>query len=223
MFSSTAYEAFYSYIGIHLHEASIKIITSQEVLVGLLFLILGYCFIMTTFRYFSKYMPAFLGQGRKATLSSIVKIFFCFVIGVSLLKVDSPSRVKNFTRSSWHTNPYIQSKLPTIEESYRVSFIFDLLSRSAEEFSRLISVMVDELFKKTNSELSAPAAFYKAVLYSGSMTIDDVQLRDKIDVYSNNCFSKILPLLGLAKEKDKLDEFFKPNGIVDQELSSFPY
>ena len=167
MFSSTAYEAFYTYIGIYLHEASIKIITSQEVLVGLLMLILGICFLMATWRYFSKYMPSFLGKGRSVGASAIFRIFVCFIIGVSILKVDSPSRVKNYKRMSWHTNKYIESRFPSIEESYQVSFIFDLFTRSAEEISRLASVLVDELFKKTNSELDAPSAFYKAVMYAG--------------------------------------------------------
>lgn len=222
MFSSTAYEAFYTYIGIYLHEASIQIITSQEVLVGLLILILGFTFLMTFWKYFSRYMPGFLGKGGGKGLGSIFKVIACFVIGVSLLKVDSQSRVKSYDRSSWHTNPYIQSRFPTSEESYRVSFIFDLLTRSAEEVSRLASRLVDELFQKTNSELEAPAAFYKAVMYAGSITIDDPELGDKIDVYTNSCFEKVLPLLSEAKKKDKLDEFFKSGGIVDDELEAIP-
>ena len=220
MFSSTAYEAFYTYIGIYLHEISIKIITSQEVLMGILVLILGFNFLITIWRYFSRYMPGFLKSGRSLTIYSFFKIMACVMIGFSLLKVDAPSRVKNYKRMSWHTNSYIKSRFPSAEESYQVSFIFDLLSRSAEEVSRLGSVIIDKLFKKTNSELEAPAAFYKAVLYSGSITIDDKELRDKINVYTNNCFSKVLPLLGMAKKKNKIDEFFKQNGVVDQELQS---
>lgn len=220
MFSSTAYEAFYTYIGIYLHEASIKIITSQEVLVGLLILILGITFLSSSWKYFSRYMP-FVKKGG-ASFSVFFKILACFIIGVSLLKVDSPARIKNYKRISWHTNPYIQSRFPTIEESYSVSFVFDLLTRSAEEISKLASVLVDELFKKTNSELDAPAAFYKAVMYAGSTTIDDLELRDKIEVYTNSCFEKVLPLLGAAKKQDKLDEFFKPQGAVDQELDAIP-
>lgn len=222
MFSSTAYEAFYTYIGIYLHEASISIITSQEVLIGILVLILGFSFLMTAWRYFSRYMPGFLGSARSVSLYGFFKIIACLVIGFSLLKVDSPSRVKNYKRMSWHTNSYIQSRFPSIEESYQVSFVFDLLSSSAEEISRLGSIIVDRLFKKTNSELDAPAAFYKAVLYSGSMTIDDVELKDKISVYTSSCFDKVLPLLGMARKKGKIDEFFKKNGVVDQELRSIP-
>ncbi len=222
MFSSTAYEAFYTYIGIYLHEASIKIITSQEVLVGLLLLILGATFLLATWRYFSKYMPGFLGRGKSGGIGVFFKIIACFLIGVSLLKVDAPTRIKNYKRMSWHTNSYLQSRFLSLEESYNVSFIFDILTRSAEEIAKYGSYIVDEIFKKTNSELEAPSAFYRAILYAGSLTIDDLELRDKIDVYTNNCFDKILPLLGKAKKQDKLDEFFKRHGVVDTELDLIP-
>ena len=222
MFSSTAYEAFYTYIGVYLHEASIKIITSQEVFVGIFLLIIGFTFLMTCWKYFSKYMPGFLRGSQSVGIYTLFKIIACFIIGFSLLKVDSNSRVKNYQRISWHTNPYIQTRFPSVEESSQVSFIFDILSSAAEEVSYFGSVIVDRLFQKTNSEMEAPAAFYKAVLYSGSMTIDDAELRDKVEVYTNNCFEKVLPLLGVAKKKNKLDEFFKRNGVVDQELKSIP-
>ena len=222
MFSSTAYEAFYTYIGIYLHEASIKIITSQEFLIGLLVLILGISFLMTAWRYFSSYMPSFLGSGKALSIYSFFKIIACLVVGLSLLKVDAPAKVKNYQRMSWHTNPYIESRFPSIEESYKVSFVFDLLSSSAEEVAHLVSLLIDGLFKRTNSEVEAPSAFYRAILYSSSITIDDVELKDKISVYGSNCFDKVLPLIGLAKQRDKIDEFFKRNGIVDNELKAIP-
>ena len=222
MFSATAYEAFYTYIGIYLHEASIKIITSQEVLAGILVVILGFSFLMTTWKYFSRYMPGFFKSTRTVSVYSFFKIMACLIIGFSLLKVDAPSQVKNYKRMSWHTNPYIQSRFSSIEESYKVSFIFDLLSRSAEEVARLGSLIIDGLFKKTNSELEAPAAFYKAVLYAGVLTIDDIELKDKISVYASSCFDKVLPLMGTAKKRGKIDEFFNKNGFIDQELKSIP-
>ena len=222
MFSSTAYEAFYTYIGIYLHEVSIQIITSQEVLIGILVLILGFSFLMTAWRYFSRYMPGFLGSGKHVGIYSFFKIMVCLVVGFSLLKVDAPARVKNYKRMSWHTNPYIESRFPSIEESYKVSFVFDLLSSSAEEISHLASIIIDKIFKKTNSEVEAPSAFYRAVLYSGSMTIDDIELRDKVSVYGSQCFDKVLPLLGQAKKRGKMDEFFQKNGLVDEELKAIP-
>ncbi len=222
MFSSTAYEAYYTYIGIYLHETSIKIITSQEVLIGILVLILGLTFFFGTWQYFSKFMPHGLGAGKSVGISFFFKVIACFLIGMSLLTVDVPKNIKTYKRVSWHTNPYIQGRFPGANESYKVSFIFDLFIRSAEEISQFGSSIVDRIFAKTNSELEAPAAFYKAFMYAGSQTIDDPGLVDKIDVYSRSCFDQVLPLIGAAKTQDRIDEFFRKNGIVDQELSNIP-
>ena len=221
MFASTAYEAYYAYIGIYLHEASIKIITSQEVLVGLLALILGYCVLMGTWRYCSTYLPIF-ATSRKVGVSFIFKIIACFLLGVSLLKVEAPEGVKNYNRKSWHKNPYISSRMPGINPTYKVSLIFDLFTRSAEEIAKFATGIVDGLFAKTNSQLDAPSAFYKAVLFAGSQTIDDPRLKDEIDAYTNSCFDKILPLLGQAKQEDRIDQFFKGHSVVDKELERIP-
>ncbi len=45
---------------------------------------------------------------------------------------------------------------------------------------------------------------------------------DKVDVYSKSCFDQVLPLLGQAKSQDRIDEFFRQNGLVDQELGHIP-
>lgn len=220
MFSTTAYEAYYTYIGLYLHQASIDVITHQAVLIGLLFLILGGTFLIGTWRYFSKFMPLGFGGKRTVGVGFFIKIIACFLIGVSLLKVNSHSDVKNYDRKSWHNNSYITSRTAGLNEKFRVSFIFDLLTRSAEEVAALGSSVVDQLFSQssTNSELKAPAAFYKAILYAGSQTIDDPMLRDKIDVYTDSCFDQVLPLIGLTSRKDKVDVLFGENGEVDREL-----
>ena len=222
MFSSTAYEAFYSYIGLYLHEASIAIITSEAVLKGLLLLILGVSFLLGVWRYFSRYMPGMFGSGRSVKASFFFKIIACFLLGMALLKVDVQEDVKNYKRDSWKNNPYINSRSASLGQPYRVSFVFALLTTAAEEIAGFASSVIDRLFLKTNSELQAPGAFYKAVLYAGSQTIDDPGLRDKIDVYANSCFDKILPLLGQAKHEDRFDEFFRKNGVVDHELRHIP-
>lgn len=223
MFSQTAYEAFYTYIGLYLHEASIQLITSQEVLAGLLLIIFATIFFIATWRYFGKYMPGFaLGKSRKVGLGVFVKVLASFLLGVAILKVDSPIGIKNPKRVTWHENKYIQGKIPHVEESYKVSFIFDLFTRSAEEIAQLANVIVDKLFKKTNSELEAPAAFYRAILYTGTLTIEDPDLRGLIDLYTERCFNEVIPMIGNAKKSDKLSEFFRDNGVVDQELRAIP-
>ena len=222
MFSNTAYEAYYTYIGMYLHQASIEIITSEVVLLGLMFLILGTTFLLGTWRYFSKYMPPLFGRGRTVGIGYFFKTIACFLIGVSLLRVNSHSSVKDYSRNSWHQNSYISSRYGGIQEHYKVSFIFDLLTRSAEEISAFGSKVIDRLFSTTNSQLEAPDAFYKAILYAGSQSIDDQGLRDKIDVYTDSCFDKVLPLLGMTSKRNKLDEFFGKNGVVDHELKAIP-
>ena len=217
MFSSTAYEAYYTYIGMFLHQASIEIITSKVVLVMLLMLILGGTFIWGVWRYFSKYFPPMFGRGRTVGLGFFFKLVTCFVVGVSLLNVGSIATVKDYERKPWHNNPYISSKYD-VRENYKVSFIFDLLTRSAEEIAAFGSEVVDDMFKTTNSELKAPSAFYKAILYAGSQSIDDMELRNKVDVYTDSCFDKVLPFIALASRKDKIDEFFNHNGVIDKEL-----
>lgn len=219
MFSSTAYEAFYSYIGIYLHEASIRIITSQSVLNAVMMLTLGICFIMGAWRFTKKQIP---GMGGGGGIGFIFKLMACFLIGMSLLRVESDHSVNNFKRHSWHNNSYISSRLPSVEPHYKVSFIFDLLVRSAEELARFGNQVVDQLFAKTNSQLEAPDAFYRAILFAGSQTIEDPQLKDKIDVYTRSCFDKILPLLGEARVQNRMDEFFREGGAVDLELDAIP-
>lgn len=220
MFSSTAYEAIYTYIGLYLHEASVKIITSQEVFLAILVIIVGSLFLFTAWRFFSNYIPGTLGGRRGGkSLGVFFKILVCFFLGVGLLKLGSYTKIRSFKKVSWHTNPYIESKFPGLEESYRVSFIFDILSRSSEEVARYLGVIVDKLFQSTNSELETPSIFYRAIMYAGTGTIDDPTLRDKIDFYTHECFEKVLPLIEAGKKKDKVDEFFSENGAVDRELN----
>jgi hypothetical protein len=52
-----------------------------------------------------------------------------------------------------------------------VSFLFDVLSRSAEEISALIARVIDSVFQSTHSQLDAPDFFFKAIMYAGSETI----------------------------------------------------
>lgn len=222
MFSTTAYEAYYTYIGMYLHQASIEIITSETVLLGLMLLILGATFIIGTWRYFSKFMPPMFGRSRTVGLSFFFKVIACFLIGVSLLRVDSQGSVKDYGRGSWHENTYISSRYGGIQKHYKVSFIFDILTRSAEEIAAFGSQVIDKLFATTNSQLEAPSAFYKAILYAGSQTIEDAGLRDKIDVYTDSCFDKVLPLLGMTAKRNKIDEFFAQNGVIDHELKHIP-
>ena len=107
MFSSTAYEALYTYIGLHLHEASIKILTSYKFFAAIMIMVFALAFFFTAWKYFSRYFPGGLGSGG-ANLGKIVKIIACLFIGMTILKVDTQSSVTNYKNQSWHENSYVR-------------------------------------------------------------------------------------------------------------------
>ena len=76
MFSNTAYEAMYEYIGLALHSKFIEVITSQKVFLGVVTLIFGVLFFVTAVEFFSRYMPGSLVKRRHVPLSKFVKITF---------------------------------------------------------------------------------------------------------------------------------------------------
>lgn len=208
MFTNTAYEALYEYLGLQLHASFVEFITSQRVFGSVILLIFGVMFFVTTSQFFSRYLPGVLVQRRMIPLSRYVKMVACLFLGISLLKVGSTTSVKDYKGTSWHGNGYIKANDSSIKEDYRVSLLFDVLSRSAEEITSLLNQMIDGIFAKTNSQLEAPNFFYKAVMLAGASTLDDPALRESIEVYTSECIEKILPLVGTAEARDNLHPFF---------------
>ncbi len=219
MFSNTAYEAMYQYIGLELHAKFIEIITSQKVFLGMIVMIFGFMFFLTTAQFFSRYLPGALVARRHVPLSRYVRIVAMLFLALSLLKVGSNTGVKRFNGESWHQNPYIHSQMKQVEPQYRVSFAFDLLSRSAEEIAALIARVIDSLFMTTNSQLEAPNFFFKAIMYGAANTIEDQDLKRSIHTYTDECFDRMLPMIGQRKQENKLDGFFADNTGFDKELS----
>lgn len=222
MYSNTAYEALFTYIGLKLHSTSIDIITSHEVFAGLILFIFGVMFFFTSARFFSRYMPGFLIKRRSVPLSQFFRIIACLILGIALLNIESTTSVKRFDNISWHQNQYITKKLPGVESVYRVSFIYDILSTSAEEIARYAGKIVDSLFAKGNSQLNAPNFFFKAIQWSAAATIEDTDLRDEISFYTDECFDKVLPLIESRFNDTKFSALFNRFGQVDSELSQIP-
>lgn len=219
MFTNTAYEALFEYIGLELHQKFIEVLTSQRVFTALILMIFGVMFFVTTAQFFSRYLPGTLVKRRSVPLSRYVKIVACLMAGLSILRIGSTTEVKRFDGESWHSNSYVQGKSKGVREQYRVSFLFDVLSRTAEESSRLINRIVDQLFKTTNSELEAPSFFYKAIMFAGSATVKNPELRAQIELYSESCISRVLPLIGNKESLDRMDSVLGIDRIVDTQLS----
>lgn len=218
MFSNTAYESMYSYLGLALHSAFIEVITSHSVFLAVISVVFGIAFLMTTAQFFSKYLPGAITYRRATPLTAYLKIVICLFLAFAILKVESHSSVKRFDGKSWHDNPYIRAHVADVKPSYRVSFVFDLLSRTAEEIAWFMSHVVDKLFQSQHSNLSAPSFFFKAILYGGSSTIEDPKLRDLVGFYTEECFDRMIPLIQ-SKSKDGLSNLYRINPIIDGELS----
>jgi len=76
VFSSTAYEALYEYIGLELHSRFIEVLTSHSVFMAIVLMIFGVMFFMTTAQFFSSYLPRFMVRRRSIPLSRYVMIIF---------------------------------------------------------------------------------------------------------------------------------------------------
>jgi hypothetical protein len=220
MFSNTAYEALFQYIGLELHSKFIQVLTSERVFAAMLLMIFAVGFFMTTAQFFSRYIPGALVKRRSVPLSKFVHITVCLIAGLSILRISGSSSVKSFTGQSWHENKYIISKARRTQPDYQVSFIFDVLSRTAEEGARLLNKIVDQMFKTAHSELEAPSFFYKAVMYAGSATIDNPELKSDMSYYTEECLPRILPFVGQRESKDRLDSLYRRDAAVDETLSS---
>jgi hypothetical protein len=222
MFSSTAYEALYTYLGLHLHSISIELITSQQFFIAILFLIFGISFIILSFRFSSKYLPGVFVSKRPVPLSFFVKLIFGLFLGISLLKVGGNIDVKNHNRKSWHGNGYLNKHLPEIYENYKVSFIFKIIAKTGEEIAHFSNVLVDKIFQSSNSQIQAPDFFYKAIIMAGAATIDDPNFRSKIQLYTDACFGQVLPQIISNHQEDLKSQFFNDNYDVDDLLRKIP-
>lgn len=222
MFSNTAFEAMYQYLGLELHVKSIEIITSHKVFGAVVLFIFGVMFFVTAMQFFSRYVPGAIVHRKMVPLSKFVKVVACLFLGIALLEARSSTSVKRFNGESWHQNPYIHGQLRAVEPQYKVSLVFDLLSRTAEEFSALIARSVDGLVGSTHSQLDAPNFFYKAIMYGASATVDDPNLKRSINFYTEECFDRVLKYVKEAKNQNKLDAFFADYSLIDRRLAELP-
>ena len=219
MFSNTAYEALYQYLGLELHSRFIEVITSQKVFLATIAMIFGVMFFLTTVQFFSRYLPGALIAKRHVPLSKYVKMVALLFLSLSILKVGSTTGVRNFRGDSWYRNPYIHGQMKEVQPQYRVSLIFDIMSRTAEETAALLARVIDDLFQSTNSQLNAPNFFFKALMYGAANTIEDPDLKRSIRTYTDECFDRLLPLMADLKKENKLDGFFADSAAADIRLS----
>jgi len=174
-------------------------------------------FFVTSAKFFSRYIPGSLVRRRPVPLSAYIRIIFCLFLGLSVLRVGSNTVVKNYERKSWSENPHVQKNVPDLKREYRVSLIFDLLSRTAEEAGALANRVVDNLFESTHSQVKVPSFFFKSIMYAASATIEDQALKDQVDYFTAECFERLIPLLpaSLMTPTSSMGEIMGVDGFLD--------
>ena len=218
MYANTAYEALYQLIGLQLQESVTGWITSQVIFRAIIVLIFGTSLLIFLIHFASRYIPFFIAA-KRAPLSRVILLVFCLFVGISLLKVDGVTTSENMKGKSWTQNPYVVSSGMNRKDQYRVSYIFKLLAGSAEEVAREFGFMVDSTFGSTNSQMTSPNFFYKAMLGAAADTIDDPALRSNIDLYTEDCLSKVLPQYNPSTDDRFLDRYFSLDSEADRKLS----
>ena len=222
MFSNTAYEALYQILGLELHSKFIELITGEAFFKGLILIIFGVIFFTAVLKFISRYIPGSLVERKHLPLSQLVKVIACLFLGLALLRVGSTATVTDYQGKNWSDNPYIQGRFQGVESQYKVSAVFELISHTAEELTALLSRVIDDLFAKGNSQLTNPNLFYKAIMYAGITTIDDPKLRNQLQFYSDECFTKVLPSIEQFQNKGAADGFFSASQSIDRELQDVP-
>lgn len=201
MFSNTAYEALYKYLGLMFHSGSIEIITSEPFFKGLLLLLFGGLFLLTAWKFSARHVMGNLVKRYNVPVSQFVKIILCLVLGISILRIGTDSQVKSFDGAAWSENQYVKTKFSDVKRDYKVSFVFDLLSRTAEELSRYVAYAGEYIFGgKEGSYLNGPHGYAKAIMLAGSSTINDPKIREQVDAYTRNC---VMRVLGSVKKADE--------------------
>jgi hypothetical protein len=221
MYSHTAYEAFYIYLGLALQGKITEIIVSEAFFRGVILMTFAVMFLLTTFRFFSRYLPQTLVERKPVPLSKFLKVVVFLFLGISLLKMGTDTKLLSYSNRSWHDNAYVEKNINSSSETYRVSYVFDVLSRTGEEVAHMFSRVIDKLMSRTHSQLEAPNFFYKAVLFSSSATIDNPEIKAQIGRYTENCLDQVLPLMNDDIVRSKLDGFFfGSTSALDEKLDS---
>jgi hypothetical protein len=221
MYANTAYEAFYQILGLQIQEQVTRWITSEVIFRAAILIIFAAAFFVFLVHFASRYIPFFL-PARRAPLGRVVGLVFCLFLGISLLKVGGATGSKSFAGAAWAGNPYVQGKSPGAQDEYRVSLIFRVLSGAAEELARGLAVLIDSTFSRMNLQTREPNFFFKAMLGAAADTIDDPRLRSDVQLYTEECLSKVLPEFNPDASGGVLDRYFSRDADADRKLAQIP-
>lgn len=132
MYSHTAYEAFYVYLGLALQGKITDIIVSEAFFKGVILMTFALMFLLTAFRFFSRYLPPTLVQRKPVPLSKFLQVVIFLFLGISLLKMGTSTSLLSYSNRSWHDNTYVEKNIKNSSETYKVSYVFDILKLNGQ-------------------------------------------------------------------------------------------
>lgn len=193
MHALTAVEAYFTYMGLYWYTEIVRFLASDHFVRAFCLLVFGVLFLTTVIQLFARQMGTTVFTSSHVSVGTLVKVIVCYLLGLACLKVSNHTMVKTFTKESWEDSPYIVSRLGSVDKDIRLSLPVDLMVRSAEEISWLMTKLTDLLMKGPHSNAESPNLYYKALLLAGATTIDDPKLRSKLELYSQDCIERLLP------------------------------
>lgn len=211
MHALTAVEAYFTYMGLYWYSEIAKFLASDHFVRAFCLLIFGVLFMTTVIQLFARQMGSNVFNYSSVSVGSLVKVVVCYLLGLACLKVSNHELVKNFSKESWESSPYIVSRLGAVDKDIRLSLPVDLMVRSAEEIGWLLTKITDWLMKGPHSNADSPNLYYKALLLAGATTIDDPRLRSKLELYTTDCIGRLLP----SYEKAYANQKFGADGILN--------
>lgn len=226
MFEYTGYEAFYSYIGLYLHQESLVIIKGS-LFKSILLFIFAIGLFLSIWAAISKHTPWFIPLRNRSGARGFFKSIIFFVMALSLLSIENRKEIyKPNNKELWNKNSYVIQKARATginPSSYNVSSIFSIMTTAAEEVALYINKRIDHLFTKSNGEIQPPGAFYKAVLYAGTRSIENKDLTRSVDLYNDKCIEAVIPFISNSiKERETSDLFSyffkKDDSEINKEL-----
>lgn len=197
MFSSTGYEAYYTYLGAVMQSTMLDFITNQKALKGLLVFLFASMLLLAIINFFKNYLPSGFSTGGfngGTALIGIVKVICAFMFVSGLLSFRVNPVIKNYDRQSWMDSRYFENK--KIVGDIKVSGVYFFITNTLEEVGRAIGLVIDNTLKTRGTEgnLKTPDFFYKAMMYAGSSTIESESLRNNLDIFTNECLPIVLSL-----------------------------
>lgn len=224
MHALTAVEAYFTYMGLYWYTEIVRFLGSDHFVRALCLLVFGVLFMTTIIQVFSRQMGSSVFGNSYVSVGSIVKVVVCYLLGLACLKVSNHQMVKNYSKESWDSSPYIVSRLGAVDKDIRLSMPVDLMVRSAEEISWFLTKITDWLMKGTHSNAESPGLYYKALLLAGATTIDDPRLRSKLELYSTDCVERLLPAYekAYADPKAGIDSLLTLGQNASTELAEIP-